>query len=133
LGGIKKSSRPYLLHFACFACRRSHKRALRADELTKVCPTCGGAAIRLGRHFKAPAKDDQAQWRKVRFLVAHGFLFQHVYETRHGGLQVPYPETVEDAREFVRRFRDQACATALPEIQEALSPRSERRADSARR
>ena len=111
----------YLLHFACFGCRRSHKRALEDEEFTKVCPRCGGKAVRVGRHFKAPASDDRAQWEKVRYLVAHGFLFQHVYENPRSGARVPYPATLQEAKEFVERYRDQAWTAAMPEVHEALS------------
>jgi hypothetical protein len=111
----------YLFHFACFRCQRSFKRALVDAEFTKVCPRCRGQAIRVGRHFKAPRKDDRAQWEKVRFLVAHGFLFQHVYASPRGGEQIPYPTNLDDARQFVLRFRAQAWSAALPEVHAALS------------
>jgi hypothetical protein len=117
----------YLLHFACFRCQRSFKRPLVESEFTKVCPRCRGQAIRVGRHFKAPGKNDRGQWEKVRFLVAHGFLFQHVYTSPRGGEQVPYPKTLEEARKFVVRFHAQAWTAALPEVHAALMSNREDR------
>ena len=115
----------YLFHFACFECQRSHKRSLESDELFKVCPNCAGKTIRLGRHFKPPKSSDSAQWKKVRFLVKHGFLFQHVYDSPQGGSLVNYPDTLEEAREFVERYRGQAWDAALPEISDALRSNAE--------
>ncbi len=69
------------------------------------CPDCGGALHKLGRHFKAPPKDDLKQWEKVAFLVDNGFFFQRVYDDH---VQVPYPSTLQEARDFVRRYKSQA-------------------------
>ncbi len=88
--------------------------------MVKTCPNCGGKSIRLGRHFKPPKSSDSAQWKKVRFLVEHGFLFQHVYDAPRGGSMVSYPDTLEEAREFVEQHRDQSWDAALPQILEAL-------------
>lgn len=66
--------------------------------------------IRLSRKFSAPATNDSLQWKKVQLLVEHGFLFQSVYEpTESGGQQkTRYPETLEQAKEFVVAFKAQA-------------------------
>ena len=66
--------------------------------------------VRLSRKFSAPAANDTIQWKKVQFLVEHGFLFQSVYEpTESGGRQkTSYPETFEQAKEFVVAFKSQA-------------------------
>ena len=111
----------YLIHFACFACRRSFKRKVEfgAAVYLKACPDCSGQAIHLGRHFKPPKRTDQKQWRKVEYLVRAGFFFQHVRSGDTG--QVPYPETLEDARKFVVTYRSQAWRERLPEALQALS------------
>lgn len=97
---------PYFVSYACFTCRRSFKRpGERPTPPERTCPHCGGPAHNLGRHFKAPAADDRAQWAKVRFLVEHGFPFQHVYDPAHGRRPVPYPETLKEARAFVQQYR----------------------------
>jgi hypothetical protein len=95
----------YLFPYVCFTCRKSFKRAPIGQKglPDKTCPDCGGVAIGLSRKFKAPSRLDAAQWEKVEYLVAHGFRFfsQTDAKTR---VSVPYPETLKDAREFVRRF-----------------------------
>ncbi len=111
----------WLIHFACFACRRSFKRKVEcgAAVYVKPCPNCSGQALHLGRHFKPPKRSDEKQWRKVEYLVRAGFFFQHVENA--DTCQVPYPETLEDAREFVVTYRSQAWTERLPEALEALS------------
>src|SRR4051812_21656323 len=101
-------SKTYLVHFACFRCRRSFKRGVEygAADHVKPCPHCGGGAIDLGRHFKPPKVSDVEQWEKVRQLVAAGFFFQHVGNAET--CQVPYPATLREVREFVARYRSQA-------------------------
>ena len=66
--------------------------------------------VRLNRKFSTPAVTDTLQWKKVQFLVEHGFLFQSVYEaTESGGRQkTSYPATFEQAKEFVVTFKSQA-------------------------
>jgi hypothetical protein len=70
--------------------------------------------MNLGRHFKPPAHDDHAQWQKVRFLVDHGFLFQHIYDRSRGGEIVPYPRTMREARAFVKLYRRYAIKASAP-------------------
>jgi hypothetical protein len=64
--------------------------------------------VLLSRKFSAPTAIDKAQWKKVEFLVAHGFVFQTVYETPRGGRSVRYPATLDEAKGFVVEFADQA-------------------------
>jgi hypothetical protein len=59
--------------------------------------------VGLSRQFKPPPRDDVAQWKKVEYLVAHGFRFFSQKDPLTGG-PVPYPETLGEARAFVRRF-----------------------------
>ena len=68
----------------------------------------------LGRKFAAPRAADTEQWKKVQFLVEHGFLFQSVYEaSEYGGKRnVSYPATLEEARAFVIAFKEQAVQSA---------------------
>lgn len=62
----------------------------------------------LSRKFKAPKRSDAAQWKKVQFLVEHGFRFYTVYElTEHGANRIAYPKTLEEAREFVKGHKRQ--------------------------
>src|SRR5687767_9320481 len=95
---------PYSYAYACLACRRSFKRpgGSGAPE-QRLCPRCKGAAINLGRHFKAPPADDIEQWEKVAFLVRHGFSFQTLHDPETGR-RVGYPDTLKEARQFVRKY-----------------------------
>ena len=92
----------YLLPHVCFRCRKSFKRY--EGPLDKKCPDCGGKAIALSRKFKPPARSNERQWKKVEYLVAQGFRFAS-QRTMTGEL-APYPRTLAEAREFVRRFRN---------------------------
>ena len=67
------------------------------------CPHCGGIARNLGRKFKPPKRSDKKQWQKVKFLVSKGFLFHSIYVD---GRLVPYPGTLEEAKEFVEKYKD---------------------------
>jgi hypothetical protein len=113
--------RSYLIHFACFACRRSFKRKVDfgAPAYLKPCPTCSGAAIHLGRHFKPPKASDQTQWAKVEYLVRSGFFFQHVHDDE--AHQVQYPVTLEEARRFVVMYRSQVWRERIPDALQALA------------
>lgn len=64
----------------------------------------------LSRKFSAPKLTDIEQWRKVQFLVTHGFLFQSVYELREDGgrYKVSYPSTLQEAKSFVIAYNSQA-------------------------
>jgi hypothetical protein len=110
-GGALMSS-PYSYAYACLSCRRSFKRpgGPGAPDL-RPCPRCRGDAVNLGRNFRAPAVDDLTQWRKVGFLVRHGFVFQTLYDPETG-TRIGYPRTLEAARSFVRKYRHLALPTS---------------------
>lgn len=97
---------PYNMAFACLKCRKSFKREATANELT--CPECGGVAYNFGRHFKAPRKADLHQWKKITFLFEHGFGFQKIRPFENSLESIPYPATLEEAKEFVAKYKDHA-------------------------
>jgi len=100
---------PYNMAFACLHCRKSFKREFDLDEgrpSELKCPECGGTAYNLGRHFKAPKKSDTKQWKKVEFLIEHGFRFQKIRPIKNSLDSVPYPETMEEAKEFVKKYKE---------------------------
>lgn len=104
-------STPYNMAFACLECRKSFKREfdLAKDcpsELT--CPECSGIAHNFGRHFKAPKRSDLKQWKKIAFLFEHGFRFQKIRLVKNSLESIPYPDTLEDAKEFVEKYKDHA-------------------------
>src|SRR5438105_2567297 len=93
----------YLSPHACFDCRRSFKRpATSAAPYERKCPYCGGVARLLSRKFKVPPRDDLKQWQKIQFLYENGFRFESVSDNNHR--YVRYPETMSEAREFVKKF-----------------------------
>lgn len=107
---------PYSKAHACFDCRRSFKRQSQDEIWYLTCPRCGGWAIDLGRNFKPPKASDIEQWVKVEFLVEHGFVFHAVYRQVGDSChrREPYPETLKEARVFVKRYGDQALAVPPP-------------------
>lgn len=98
----------YKMSFAYFECRKAFKREYKlgsnVQELS--CPQCGRSAYNLGRHFKPPKNRDTKQWETVHFLFEHGFRFQKIRTGSGCQDTVPYPETLNDAREFVVKYKD---------------------------
>lgn len=104
-------STPYNSSFACLECCKSFKREFDLAEgrpKEMACPDCGGVAHNFGRHFKAPKKSDRKQWEKVRFLFEHGFRFQKVRVEENSTESVPYPKTMQEAKEFVEKYKKYA-------------------------
>ncbi|QSP94191.1 hypothetical protein LPB19_13475 [Marinobacter salinisoli] len=102
---------PYNMAFACLSCCKSFKREFNlAKECPAklTCPDCGGAAHNFGRDFKAPKRSDKRQWDKIRFLFDHGFRFQKIRVGSGHHDVVPYPETMDEAREFVVKYKKYA-------------------------
>jgi len=91
--------------FVCFGCRKSFKYPASTEG--RVCPQCQKPLEMLSRKFSAPRALDLAQWKKVEFLVAHGFRFYPAgVPTGSGGfLFVKYPGTLAEAKAFVRNPR----------------------------
>lgn len=71
--------------------------------LARLCPQCHGPMVRLSRKFPTPKMTDIDQWRKVEYLVSHGFRFQSIHEQPSGTL-VHYPATLAEAKLFVERY-----------------------------
>jgi DNA-directed RNA polymerase subunit RPC12/RpoP len=103
---VRASFPAYLIPYACLECRKAFKRHDDPDALTMKCPECGGTAHRTSRRFKPPKRSDLKQWQKVRFLLEHGFRFFTVRD--QSGRYMRYPSTLDEAREFVRKYRGQA-------------------------
>ncbi len=109
----QKHVQSYLFPHVCFACRKSFKKPRSQEQ--RACPQCGGQLIALSRKFAAPKISDIEQWKKVQYLVVHGFLFQPVYERGEDGVlyRVSYPDNLEEATEFVLKYQEQAIENAL--------------------
>lgn len=91
----------YRFPFVCFGCRKSFKYPARPEQ--RVCPQCRGPMERLSRKFSAPKSTDLVQWRKVQYLVEHGFRFHTAYVPVAPGVSqsVDYPRTLQEAKAFV--------------------------------
>jgi len=107
----------YLLAHVCFLCRKSFKRPYSENE-EKRCPECGGNCIALSRNFKAPKKDDKAQWEKVEFLVNEGFRF-FSHPVLADGSPVPL-KTLVQAKEFIKNDLKELEKSAPPMTARAL-------------
>jgi len=115
---VKKFDGPeYAMSYACLNCKTAHKRHIDGDPiaypLIMECPICKEKMYNVGRHFKAPKKSDSAQWKKIRFLIAHGFLFQKIRPNPNSSESIPYPDTLEEAKEFVIKYKKWARIDAL--------------------
>ena len=95
----------YRFPFVCFRCRKSFKYPAQPEQ--RVCPQCRGPMERLSRKFSAPKSSDVMQWRKVQYLVEHGFRFHTAYVQVAPGVarSVDYPRTLQEAKEFVAFIR----------------------------
>jgi hypothetical protein len=99
--------------FVCFSCRKSFKRVWPpSGSATLPCPECGGQSFGLARKFRAPARSDAAQWKKVQFLVESGFRFGSLHDEQ--GERVPYPKTLKEAEAFVARYGKMVPAATRP-------------------
>ena len=100
----------------CFNCRKSF--SLGTDYTIKhsaKCPDCGQPTSILQHTFRPPNRDDIKKWKVAEFLKDHGFIFQHIYKdinTKNGIVSaenyVEYPTTMEDAKDFVLKYKEQA-------------------------
>ncbi len=100
----------------CFNCQTAQNlgmdlRNFRAGK----CPECGKPMIFLNYAFRPPRKGDDKAWQVVAFLVEKGFRFQHIYQPgkseyirMSANNYVPYPHTMQEAKEFVEKYKDQA-------------------------
>ena len=71
---------------------------------------------RLSRKFSAPKSSDLMQWRKVQYLVEHGFRFHTVYVPVAPGVSrsVDYPRTLQEAKAFVEFVTAERCTCPKP-------------------
>lgn len=93
----------------CFECRKSFNLINDFNiEQSMICPDCGNPATFLNHKFKPPKKQDKKGWELAGFLKEHGFYFQSTYAHIAPGLylHVPYPSSIEEAKEFVVKYKN---------------------------
>jgi hypothetical protein len=97
----------------CLNCRKSFS-AGRDYHITEKCQECGSAFVFYDHKFRPPRKNDLKAWKLVGFLYEHGFTYQHVYKDLsiyHWSKpenHADYPESLEEAKEFVIKFESQS-------------------------
>ena len=93
--------------FVCIKCRKSFKRNCDTSEYINelICPDCGQDASNFGRNFHVPKMSNNEQCKKIQFLFDNGFSFQRVED--ESGSRIPYPKTLAEAKEFVRKYKKQ--------------------------
>ena len=62
----------------------------------------------MSHRFRPPKKRETAKWEVAKYLVDHGFYYQHIYENLWGGQYMNYPATMQEAKEFVKTYQKQA-------------------------
>lgn len=95
----------------CFNCRKAFNVPYAAKGPTH-CPDCGEAVVILPHRFRPPKKRDTEKWATVKYLVDHGFRYEHLNPansptwslTKYGNY-VQCPETLREAKEFVETYR----------------------------
>ncbi|MET4075594.1 hypothetical protein [Hymenobacter sp. UYCo722] len=91
----------------CFICQKAFNAPFGTKGPTK-CPECGHSLEILSQRFRPPKKREKEKWDMVKFLVDHGFYFNHIYATPAGGDFIKYPENMQEAKEFVVKYHAQA-------------------------
>ncbi len=96
----------------CLNCRLILNREFDKEEsrLTYPCPECRNEMILLPHRFRPPKKGDDKKWQVVKYLLNNGFHYQHISKALEPGEEkfAEYPETLSEAKEFVKKFKNQA-------------------------
>nr|WP_298995195.1 hypothetical protein [uncultured Polaribacter sp.] len=61
----------------------------------------------MPHRFRPPKKQDERKWNVVKYFVSEGFEYQHIYDDEIINTYVPYPETMKQAKEFVKKYAKQ--------------------------
>jgi len=100
----------------CLTCYRVENLGTDLSNL-KIgrCPLCSNPLIFVNHNFKPPKKTDKKKWELVKFLIFNGFPFQHIYNEGRSEYYltqsdnyIKYPKTLEEAKEFVVKYKDQS-------------------------
>lgn len=94
----------------CLHCRVSYNNGIDyyrdEDIYARICPLCRREMKDLTYRFKPPKKGDSPKWETIRFLLAHGFYFQHIYDDENQQ-RAEYPENLKDAKVFAEKYYEQ--------------------------
>jgi len=95
----------------CLNCRKAFSAATDNVHKPANCPKCGNAFIFYNHKFRPPKKTDLKAWKVVSLLNEHGFNYQHIYKDLSlyrwydSENQVAYPKTLDEAREFIIKYK----------------------------
>jgi DNA-directed RNA polymerase subunit RPC12/RpoP len=98
----------------CLTCRKAFSTATDNQHMPSVCPECGNGFVLYNHKFAPPKRNDLKAWKVITFLYQNGFNYQHIYKTprvhRHESNEnyVEYPQTLDEAKEFVIKYKSQA-------------------------
>tara|TARA_R110002050_G_scaffold204327_1_gene339514 strand:- start:47 stop:349 length:303 start_codon:yes stop_codon:yes gene_type:complete len=91
----------------CLNCLRVENLGTDYENFrTGNCPECSSEMIFVNHKFRPPKKNDKKRWELVKFLIARGFNFQSVSD--ENGIYVTYPQSIEEAKEFVKKYEFRA-------------------------
>ena len=87
----------------CIQCKNSFNTGSNfLNHQPEKCGVCGNALIQCNQKFKPPKATDTKAWQVIEYLLGNDFRFQSIYN--EAGKDVPYPTTMEEAKEFVRKY-----------------------------
>ena len=98
----------------CLDCRKAFSETTNMEvREVAICPQCGKQMVFLPHRFRPPKMTDLKKWEVVKFLLEHGFYYQHIRQeviNEYGittSNYAAYPENMRDAEEFVGKFKSQ--------------------------
>lgn len=97
----------------CLPCRKvwNYNPYLRKYTFIYICAHCCKPYLRVSHRFRPPKKENHKDWAVVEYLMKNGFFYQHIYEKAENGKRwgpfVKYPESLIDAKIFVKKYRNQ--------------------------
>lgn len=104
----------------CFNCQKAFNRPLEIEKVrSSKCPQCEKKMVELYHLFQPPKQKDVKKWDVVRYLYKKGFRYYHVWETIEKNEKgepfsfknyANYPEKMTDAKEFVKKYKEQIIA-----------------------
>ena len=101
----------------CLTCKIAFSQGTNPDTSRAInCPDCRLQMIYLPHRFRPPKKSDGKKWEVVRFFIEHRFYYQHIYNNSDISVKdyhkrenlVEYPNNMNDAKEFVEKYKSQA-------------------------
>jgi len=91
----------------CLDCRAAFSHDFNND-LRNACPSpqCSKTAYILPHRFRPPKKQSFKKWEVVEYFITNGFFYQPIIDEKY--CYQPYPETLKEAQEFVKKYKKQA-------------------------